>query len=73
MKIINFQMEKMKSITKKKQKNGRNYIKMQKYVIFIKKYLKINMLKIKKIYLRKSGTIVIIQVNIEVLHIVYST
>ena len=73
MKIINFKMEKMKSITKKNKKNGRNHIKMQKYVIFIKKDLKINMLKIKKIYLRKSGTIVIIQVNIEVLHIVYST
>ena len=44
-------------------------MKMQKFVIFVKKNLKINMLKIKNIV--KLGIIVIIQVNIEELHIAY--
>ena len=42
---------------------------MQKSIIFIKKSLKINMLKIKNIV--KLGTIVIIHVNIEVLVTAY--
>ena len=46
MEIIIFKMEKMKSITKKQH----NHMKMQKYVTFAKKHLKINMLKIKKNY-----------------------
>ena len=44
-------------------------MKMQKFVMFVKKSLKINMLKIKNT--AKLGIIVIIQVNIEVLHIAY--
>ena len=42
-------------------------MKIQKYVIIPKKSLKINMLK----NIRKLGTIVIMQVNIEVLHIMH--
>ena len=42
---------------------------MQKFVIFVIKYLKGNMLKIK--HFVKIGIIVIMQVNIEVLHIAY--
>ena len=42
---------------------------MQKSVIFVKKNVKINMLKIKNI--EKLGTIITIQGNIEVLHIAY--
>ena len=49
----------------KKKTNSRDHMKMQKFVIFVKKYLKINMLKIKNF--GKLGTIVIIQGNIEVL------
>ena len=44
-------------------------MKMQISPIFVKKSSKINMLKIKNI--AKLGTIVVIQVNIEVLDIVY--
>ena len=44
-------------------------MKMQKYVIFVKKSLKTNMLKIKNI--GKLETVVIIQVNIGVLPIAY--
>ena len=44
-------------------------MKMQKFVPFIKKNLKINMLKIKNI--AKLATIVIISVNKEVLHLAY--
>ena len=63
----------MKKFFKKKkiklQMNSRNHIKMQKFVIFVKKNLKTNMLKLKNIvYL---GTFVIIQGNIEVLNIAY--
>ena len=66
MKIINF---KQKEVIKKM--NSRNHIKMQKFVIFVKKSLKINILKIKNIV--KVEIIVIIQVNnTEVLHIVYA-
>ena len=44
-------------------------MKMQKFVLFVKKTLSINMLKIKNIV--NLGTIVIIQGNIEMLHIAY--
>ena len=44
-------------------------MKMQNFVIFVKKGLKINMAKMKIIV--KLGTIVNIQVNIEVQHIEY--
>ena len=44
-------------------------MKMQKCAIFVKKKLKINMRKIKNIV--KLETVVIVQVNIEVLHIAY--
>ena len=46
-------------------------MKIQKSVMFVKKNLKINMLKIKNIV--KLETIVIIQENIELLHIAYVT
>ena len=49
--------------------NSRNHMAMQKCVIFVKKILKISMLKIKNIV--KLGTIVIIQGNIDVLHVAY--
>ena len=48
--------------------NNRNYMKMQKTVIF-EKNMKIKKLKIRNVI--KLGTIVIIQVNIKVHHIVY--
>ena len=44
-------------------------MKMQKFVIFANKNLKINMLKIKNV--KKLETIVIVKVNIEVLRIAY--
>ena len=44
-------------------------MKMQKFVLFVKKTLSINMLKIKNIV--NLGTTVIIQGNIEMLHIAY--
>ena len=44
-------------------------MKMQKFVISARKILKINMLKIKDIVM--LGTILNIQVHIEVLHIAY--
>ena len=46
-------------------------MKIQKSTIFVKKILKMNMLKIKNI--KKSEIIVIIQVNIEMLHVSYVT
>ena len=57
MEIINLK-EKQKKRSHK-QTNSRNHIKMQKFVIFVKKNLKINMLNIKNIV--KPGDIVIIQ------------
>ena len=45
-------------------------MKMQKFVKFVKKNLKIKMIKINNIV--KLGTIVIIQRNKEVLHITYT-
>ena len=47
--------------------NSRNHMKMLKFVIFVKKNSKKNMLKIKTIV--RLGTILIIQGDIEVLHI----
>ena len=44
-------------------------MKMQKFVAFIKKILKVNMLKIRNIV--KLGTTVIKRVNTQVLHIAY--
>ena len=44
-------------------------MKMQKFIILVKKIPNINMLKIKNI--EKLVTIVIMQVNIEALHIAY--
>ena len=68
MEIINFKKKKlMKSWWK--QMNSRNHMKLQKSAIFVKKSLKINVLKIKNI--AKLGTIVIIKVNLELLHIAY--
>ena len=61
---INFKKKKMKLLTKK-QKKSYEIAKS----LFVKKNLKINMLKIKNIV--KLGTIVIIQVNTEVPHIAY--
>ena len=49
--------------------SSRNYIKMQKSVMFAKKNLKTNLGKIKNIV--KLEIIAIIQGNIEVLHIAY--
>lgn len=43
--------------------NNKNYLKMRIFVLFVKKYVNKSMLKIIKL-----GTIVIIQVNIELLH-----
>ena len=49
--------------------NTKNHIKNEKKVYICKKNLKVNMLKMKNIV--KLETLVIIQVNIEVLHIAY--
>ena len=57
-KINNFKKKKMKLLT-----NEQQYL----YTIFVKKSLKINILKIKNFVMLEI--IVIIQVNIEVLHI----
>ena len=48
---------------------SRNDMKMQYFVMLVKKHLNINMLKLKNIV--KSEIIVIIQGNKGVLHIVY--
>ena len=53
-----------------KKKNNRNRVEIQKFIIFVKKNLKINMLKIKIAV--KLGTIVIIQGNAEVLNITFA-
>ena len=57
MEIINLKKKQKKR--SHKQTNSRNHIKMQKFVIFVKKNVKINMLNIKNIV--KPGDIVIIQ------------
>ena len=44
--------------------NNKNYLKMRIFLLFVKKYVNKSMLKI----IIKLGTIVIIQVNIELLH-----
>ena len=59
-----FNLKKMKLLIKEQQ----NHMKMQKCIIFVEKILKINMWKIKHVV--KLEIIVIIQGNIEVLHIV---
>ena len=52
--------------------NSRNNIKIQRSVKFVRKRLKKNMQKIKNIkIIKKLEIIVIIQVNIEVIHVVY--
>ena len=61
--IIHFKKKKMKLLTN----SSTNQVKMQKFIIFVKKRLKINMLKIKTII--NLGTTVIMQGNTEVLHI----
>ena len=57
----------MKLLTNEQKKS----YEIQKFVIFVKKNLKINTLTIKNIV--KLGTIANIQENIEVLHIEYVT
>ena len=47
--------------------NSRTHIKTKKSAIFLKKNLKINILRTKSI--TKFGTIVIVQDDIEVLHV----
>ena len=59
MKIISFEKKNMRLLANKQQK----------FVIFVKKDLKINMSKMKNI--AEVGTIAIMQVNIELLHIAY--
>ena len=49
--------------------NSRTHIKTQKSAIFLKKNLKINIQRIKSI--TKFGTIVIVQDDIEVLHVMH--
>ena len=61
----NFKKKKMKLLKTK----SRNHMKIQKFVILVKKNFNIKMLKIKIIV--KFGTMVIIQGNIEVLHMVF--
>ena len=65
MKMINFKKKKMKLSTKEQQE----LYEMQRSVIFARKNLKINIWKIKNIV--KLEIIVIIQENIEVLHMAY--
>ena len=60
-----FNFLKMKLLTK----HSRNQMKMKKFIIFVQKNLKMDMLKIKSIV--KLGFIVIIQVNIEKLQVAY--
>ena len=68
MKIIDFRKKEMKLLTKKQQKAYEN-MEMQKYVKFVKKNVKNKHLKDKNII--KLEIIVIMQGNIEVLHIAY--
>ena len=49
--------------------DSRIQIKTQKSAMFVKKNLKISMLELKNIV--KLGTVIIMQENIDVLHIVY--
>ena len=68
MKIIDFRKKEMKLLTKKQQEAYEN-MEMQKYVKFVKKNVKNKHLKDKNII--KLEIIVIMQGNIEVLHIAY--
>ena len=68
MKIIDFRKKEMKLLTKKQQEAYEN-MEMQKYVKFVKKNVKNKYLKDKNII--KLEIIVIMQGNIEVLHIAY--
>ena len=63
-KITKFKKKKMKSLTKELPKSYENA-----YIIFVKKNLKINFSKIKMFV--KLEIIVIIQGNIEIVHIAY--
>ena len=65
MEIINLEKKKLNY----QQKTSKNYTKMQKIAIFVKKNLKIKSLKIKNII--NLETTVIMLVNIEVLQRVY--
>ena len=65
MEIKNFKKNKIKPLTNEQQKSYQN----AKICYVCKKKLKINMLKIKNIV--KLATMLIIQVNIEVLNIAY--
>ena len=67
MELINFKKKKMKLLTNEQQKSYEN--SKICYYIYLNETLKINMLKIKNNV--KLGTIVIIQVNIEVHNITY--
>ena len=66
MKIVNFKKKKNEIIN---QKSSRNFMKMQKLVLFVKKNLKTNIGKINSI--AKLEIIVSIQQNIEVLRTAY--
>ena len=66
MKIVNFKKKKNEIIN---QKSSRNFMKMQKSVLFVKKNLKTNIGKINSI--AKLEIIVSIQQNIEVLRTAY--
>ena len=68
MKIIDFRKKEMKLLTKKQQEAYEN-MEVQKYVKFVKKNVKNKHLKDKNII--KLEIIVIMQGNIEVLHIAY--
>ena len=65
MEIINLEKKKLNY----QQQTSKNYTKMQKIAIFVKKNLKIKSLKIKNII--NLETTVIMLVNIEVLQRVY--
>ena len=65
MKMINFKKKKWSY----EQKSSRNHVEMQTSFTFLKKNLKINIWKIKNIV--KLEIIVIIEENIEKLHIAY--
>ena len=65
MEIINLKIKKMKLLIKEQQKSYEN----EKIAMFVKKSLKVNIVKIK--FIINLGVIVIIQVNIEVLYIAH--
>ena len=65
MKIISFKQKKMNLLTNKQQESNES----AKSAVFVRKSLKIDMLRITNI--KELGTSVIIQVNTEVLRIAY--